>query len=151
MVRFLYTGGPRDHLCQGSSLLPAEQTHASLPFSPNTTSFNCTGFRPSTATSTVLSGPFECDKFKEVFGVVLTKESIAININTPWYTLWNGIILLIGKLFDLPGGDIGRAVVELLTTEIGMLTREQKSEHLMCLTLLLLQRDTRIKKESDIR
>ena len=67
--------GPHDHRCQGSSLLPAEQTRASLPFSPNTTSSNCTGFRPSTATSPVLSGSFECDKFEEAFGAVLTKRT----------------------------------------------------------------------------
>ena len=145
--------GPRDHRCQGSSLLSAEQTRASLPFSPNTTSSNCTGFRLSTATSPVLSGSFECDKFEKAFGAVLTKEQIdtAIDINTPWYTLWNGIIRLSGKQFDLPGGAVGRAFVELLTTEIGMLTRgEEKSERLMCLTPLLLQRDPMIKKGCDI-
>ena len=52
----------------------------------------------------------------------------------------------------MPGGAVGRAFVELLATEIGTLVRgEEKSERLMCLTPLLLQRDPMIKKGCDIR
>ena len=83
----------------------------------------------------------------------MTTEQIdnAIDINTPCYTLWNGIIQLKGKQFDLPGGAVGRrAFMELLITEIGLLARgEEKSERLICLTPLLLQWDPMIKKGCD--
>ena len=49
---------------------------------------NCTGFHPSTSTSPVLSGSFECDKFEEAFGAVLTKEQI----DTAIYTNNRGIV-----------------------------------------------------------
>ena len=101
--------GPRDHHCQGSSLSLPEQTRASLPF-------HLILLLP---TALVFTHPLLLhlfSSFDKRTNRYCDRHQHTLD------TLWNGIIRLNGMQFDLPGGAVERAFVELLTTEIGKLT-----------------------------
>ena len=82
-------------------------------------SSNCTGFRLLTATTPVPSGSFECDRFEDAFGAVLTTEQIDMRLaSTQPGILYGMASFFNGKQFNLPGGAVGRAFAELLTKSL---------------------------------
>ena len=69
-----------------------------------------------------------------------------------WGQRWKRVVSIRGQQYDLPGGSVGREFVNLLTNEVSMLSRgEAISERLFVFCGVVLQRDSMVKKGTDIR
>ena len=70
---------------------------------------------------------------------------------TEWGNRWNVSVNLQGKLYLVPGGNIARKYVDLLTKEVCRLNQKEYSERLLVFSRLILQRDPMIKTTRDVR
>ena len=69
-----------------------------------------------------------------------------------WYQHWTKVAYLQGKLYDFPGGAIGRQYVDSLTEEVSQVAAGNYSaDCLFVFSSLMLQRDRMIRKAADIR
>ena len=71
--------------------------------------------------------------------------------DTEWGNRWTVSVNLQGKLYLVPGGNIDRKYVDLLTKEVCQLNQNQCSERLLVFSRLILQRDLMIKTTSVAR
>jgi hypothetical protein len=86
-----------------------------------------------------------------MFGAQLV-HSDGANKDQAWYKRWMRVINLHRQQYMLPGGSIGREFIDLLAEEIDLLSKGQtKSEQLIVLTSVILQRDSCVRKACDIR
>ena len=70
----------------------------------------------------------------------------------PWGTWWIHACRMSGRQYDLPGGAVGREFVDLLTTEVRLLTVNSAiSDHLMMFCPEILQRNHMVRVGSDVR
>ena len=70
---------------------------------------------------------------------------------TEWVNRWTVSVNLQGKLYLVPGGNIGRKYVDLSTKEVCRLNQNECSERLLVFSRLILQRDPMIKTTRDVR
>ena len=70
----------------------------------------------------------------------------------PWGTWWIHACCMSGRQYDLPGGAVGREFVDLLTTEVWLLTDNSAvSDCLMMFCPVILQRNHMVRVGSDVR
>ena len=56
------------------------------------------------------------------------------------------------RRYDLPGGNVGRKFVDVLTAEVGLVAAQKEfSERLVVFQFVVLQREARVTKTADIR
>ena len=70
---------------------------------------------------------------------------------TEWGNRWTVSVNLQVKLYLVPGGNIGRKYVDLLTKEVCRLNQNECSERLLVFSRLILQRDPMIETTRDMR
>ena len=69
-----------------------------------------------------------------------------------WYRRWFSVVSLKNVQYDLPNSAVGREFVNLLSDEISSLSQgDVKSERVIVFLAVLLQRDTLVRKASDVR
>ena len=69
----------------------------------------------------------------------------------PWGTWWIRVCRMSGRQYDLPGGAVGSEFVDLLTTEVWLLTDNSAiSDRLMMFCLVILQRNHMVRVGSDV-
>ena len=74
------------------------------------------------------------------------------NFVDPWGTWWIRACRMSGRQYDLPGGAVGREFVDLLTTEVRLLTDNSAiSDRLMMFCPVILQRNHMVRVGSDVR
>ena len=79
-------------------------------------------------------------------------HSSGVDSTDAWYQRWNIIAHLQGKVYDLPGGAVGRKYVDLLSEEISHLSVGNfPADRVIVFSVLMLQRDRMLKKSVDTR
>ena len=133
---------------QGSAISNKFKPDVSTSFPTQTTHSN--EFVPQQQTlSETLS--FADQKMIAAFGVTLTNSEGEIRSG---YIdkIWERTVWLRGRMYRVPGGAVGRYFTSILAKEIQALANdEQKSEKSAMLSKLILQKDKKIVKSSDIR
>ena len=90
-------------------------------------------------------------KMIQAFGATLLKSELG-DIEDVWYSRWQRVINLNSRQYDLSGGAVGREFVDLLNMEIKMLNSGlTKSERFITFLVAILQRDSMVKKGTDVR
>ena len=65
--------------------------------------------------------------------------------NDTWVQIWERIVKLDGKLYNVPGGSVCRKIVFLFAKEVASFGNgTKKSEQFICFLPLMLQRDKNI-------
>ena len=85
----------------------------------------------------------------EAFGGCLNKSEQLPE--TVWGKRWIESVNLHGKLYIVPGGNVGRKYVDLLTKEVSRVIQNECSERLLVFSRLILQRDPMVKKTRDVK
>ena len=62
------------------------------------------------------------ERFRRAFGVLLL-QSDGSPYNDPWCVQWSHIVCTKKCLYDLPSGSVGRHFIDLLTSEVSLLTQ----------------------------
>ena len=88
---------------------------------------------------------------KDAYDATLIHSS-GIDLSDVWYQHWSTIVHLQGKVYDLPGGAVGRKYVDSLSEEISHLSIGNfPADRVIVFSALMLQRDRMVKKSVDIR
>ena len=88
---------------------------------------------------------------RDAYGATLIHSS-GVEPAEAWYQRWNAVVHLQGKVYDLPGGAVGRKYVDLLSEEISHLSVGNfPADRVIVFSALMLQRDRMVKKTADIR
>ena len=91
------------------------------------------------------------EKMEEAFGANLV-GGYGNEGDNLWFKRWQRVIALPKRLYDVPGGAVGRHFVDLLSDEVGLLSEgTDKSERLIVCLSVLLQRDTMVQKGLDVQ
>ena len=89
------------------------------------------------------------DFMMEAFGGCLNKSEQLPE--TVWGKRWIESVNLHGKLYLVPGGNVGRKYVDLLTKEVSRVIQNECSERLLVFSRLVLQRDPMVNKTRDVK
>ena len=69
-----------------------------------------------------------------------------------WHRRWLSVVHLSGKLYDIPGGSVGRKYVDSLTQEVSHLSSgNYPSDRVIVFSSVILQRDRMVRKGQDVR
>ncbi len=91
------------------------------------------------------------DKFVSSFGGSLLDSGGDISLDE-WHVWWVQLAKSVGSLYDLPNGNVGKCFVEGLADEVSKcVDKEVKSERFLVYCRVILQRDSGVKKSSDVR
>ena len=89
-------------------------------------------------------------KVTQAFGVAILRSDVG-SFDDPWGTLWIHACCMSGRQYDLPIGAVGHEFVDLLTTEVWLLTDNSAiSDHLMIFCPVILQRNHMVRVGSDL-
>ena len=90
-------------------------------------------------------------KLTQAFGASILRSDGGSFVD-PWGTWWIRACCMSGRQYDLPGGAVGREFVDLLTTEVRLLTDNSAiSDRLMMFCPVILQRNHMVRVGSDVR
>ena len=68
------------------------------------------------------------------------------------YQRWNTVVHMQGKIYDLPGGAVGRKYVDLLSQEVSHVSvGNYPADRLIVFSAVMLQKDRMVKKSADVR
>ena len=90
-------------------------------------------------------------KLTQAFGASILRSDCDSFVD-PWGTWWIRACRMSGRRYDIPGGAVGREFVDLLTTEVRLLTDNSAiSDRLMMFFPVILQRNHMVRVGSDVR
>ena len=91
------------------------------------------------------------DKFVNAYGGKLLGSGGEISLEK-WHIWWVQLVSSLGSLYDLPGGNVGKRFVDVLADEISnVVDRRESSERFIVYCRVVLQRDSGVKRSSDVR
>ena len=96
--------------------------------------------------------PFDIDsKLEEVYGDRMLNGAGCVRSDC-WFWWWERVVRLPFRRYDLPGGNVGRRFVDILTKEVELVASlKECSERLIVFQFVILQRESLVTKTADVR
>ena len=96
--------------------------------------------------------PFDIDsKLEEVYGDRMLNGAGCVRSDC-WFRWWERVVRLPFRRYDLPGGNVGRRFVDILTKEVELVASlKECSERLIVFQFVILQRESLVTKTADVR
>ena len=105
--------------------------------------------------SAVASYPHGASNIEELVNTAFGASLIQSQGSDPknvWHRRWLSIVHHSGKLYNIPGGSIGRKYIDCLTQEgLYLSAGNYPSDHIIVFSSIILQRDCMVRKGQDVR